>query len=80
MLSNSSQNPLYGKWTEEGKLQLNWESFSLDATTFEHKGTRYLVWTQRGEKPYDGTNIYIAEMSSPTAIKGKAVMLKLSGI
>ena len=75
VLSNSASNPFYGKWEEEGKLQLNWESFSLDGTTFEHKGTRYFVWTQRGEKPYDGTNIYIAEMDSPTSIKGKAVML-----
>lgn len=75
VLSNESANPLQGEWKEEGKLKVNWESFTLDASTFEHKGKRYLIWTQRGEQPYDGTNIYIAEMDSPTSIKGEAIML-----
>lgn len=74
-LECDDQNPLTGEWKENGKLKVNWESFTLDATTFEHKGKRYLAWTQRGDKPYDGTNIYIAEMDSPTSIKGDAVML-----
>ncbi len=68
-------NPLTGTWEEKGKIELSWESFSLDATTFAHKGKHYLVWTQRGHAPYDGTNIYIAEMDSPTSITGEAVML-----
>ncbi len=74
-LENDSANPLEGDWVEKGQIKLAWESFSLDATTFEHRGTRYLVWTQRGDAPYDGTNIYIAEMDSPTSITGKPVML-----
>ncbi|BCX49835.1 glycosyl hydrolase family 43 [Haloferula helveola] len=68
-------NPLTGKWIEKGKIKLAWESFSLDATTFSYKGTRYYVWTQRGAPPYDGTNIYIAKMDSPTSITGEPVML-----
>lgn len=74
-LECADQNPLTGAWKENGKLKVNWESFTLDATTFAHKGKRYLVWTQRGDAPYDGTNIYIAEMDTPTSITGKAVML-----
>lgn len=68
-------NPLTGDWKENGKLVLEWESFSLDATTFVHNGKRYLVWTQRGRAPFDGTNIYISEMDTPTSITGKVVML-----
>jgi GH43 family beta-xylosidase len=75
VLSCADKNPLEGEWKEEGKVELAWESFSLDATTFEHKGKRYYVWTQRGDAPYDGTNIYIAEMDSPISITGKPVML-----
>ncbi|MBN2704487.1 MAG: glycoside hydrolase family 43 protein [Pontiellaceae bacterium] len=75
VLSCADENPLEGEWKEEGRVKLAWESFSLDATTFAHKGKRYYVWTQRGDAPYDGTNIYIAEMDSPTSIIGAPVML-----
>lgn len=46
VLENASLNPLEGVWTEKGEIKLNWESFTLDATTFEHRGTRYLAWAQ----------------------------------
>lgn len=82
VLENASPNPMDGEWAECGQLKTGWESFSLDATTFEHRGKRYLVWTQRDEnKPkdagpaYKGTHIYIALMDSPTSITGKQVML-----
>ena len=75
VLECDEKNPLTGEWEEKGRVKLAWESFSLDATTFAHNGKRYYVWTQRGEAPYDGTNIYIAEMDSPTSITGKPVML-----
>lgn len=75
VLACAARNPLTGDWEEKGKIKLKWESFSLDATTFAHKGKRYLTWTQRGKPPHDGTNIYIAEMDTPTSITGEAVML-----
>lgn len=75
VLECADPNPLTGKWVEKGKVKLAWESFSLDATTFAHHGKRYYVWTQRGQAPYDGTNIYIAQMDSPTSITGEPVML-----
>lgn len=76
VLENSSADPLEGEWKERGQLKTEWESFSLDATTFAHRGQRYLVWTQRALKPDDkSTNIYIAKMDTPTSITGKPVML-----
>lgn len=74
VLESSSENPLAGTWIERGQLKTNWESFSLDATTFEHRGRRYLVWTQVDDN-FKGTNLYIAEMDTPLSIKGVQIML-----
>jgi GH43 family beta-xylosidase len=75
VLENSSANPMEGQWTEKGQLKLGWESFSLDATTFEHKGTRYLVWAQKDPNIMGNSNLYIAKMSNPWTITGAPVML-----
>jgi GH43 family beta-xylosidase len=75
ILENASANPLEGTWTERGQVKTNWESFSLDATTFEHEGTRYLVWAQHDPKIGGNTNLYIAAMSNPWTIVGEQVMI-----
>jgi GH43 family beta-xylosidase len=67
-------DPLADSWIERGKLQVGWESFTLDATTFEHRGQRYLAWTQ-GEDGIKGTNIYLAAMDTPTSITGTITRL-----
>jgi len=75
VLENDSANPLEGEWVEKGQLKTGWESFALDASTFEQKGTRYLIWAQKGQGSRDNSDVYIAKMSSPLAIEGKAVRL-----
>jgi GH43 family beta-xylosidase len=75
VLENASPDPLEGEWVERGQLKTGWESFSLDATTFTHRGRRYLVWTQRAPDGSKGTNIYIAKMDSPLSIVGPATLL-----
>ncbi len=75
VLKCEDQNPLTGDWEELGQIKPNRPRFSLDATVFEHKGKMYYVWTERGTPPHDGTNIYIAEMDSPTSFIGEPVML-----
>jgi GH43 family beta-xylosidase/lysophospholipase L1-like esterase len=75
VLENASPNPLAGEWTERGQLKTGWESFSLDATTFEHRGTRYLAWAQQDPKIKGNTNLYLAKMDSPVSITGPQVML-----
>lgn len=74
-LENASVNPLEGEWVEKGQIKTGWESFALDATTFEHKGTRYLVWAQKGQRSRDNSDLYIAKMDTPTSITGQAVRL-----
>jgi GH43 family beta-xylosidase len=77
VLMNESPDPFTGEWRELGQLKTGWESFSLDGTTFVHKGRRYFAWTQRGRTPEEGkgTNIYLAAMTSPIAIDTSRVAL-----
>jgi GH43 family beta-xylosidase len=75
VLENSSPNPLEGDWIERGQLKTGWESFALDASTFTHRGQRFLLWAQKAPGSKDNTQLYIAPMVSPTALAGPAVML-----
>lgn len=74
-LENVSPDPLEGAWTERGQIRTSWESFSLDATSFEHRGRRYLVWAQRDPKIQGNSNLYISEMTNPWTLKGTPIEL-----
>lgn len=74
-LENDSANPLEGRWIEKGQMASNWESFSLDATMFEHRGERYLVWAQHDPAVKGNTNLYIAAMENPWTIRGRQTMI-----
>lgn len=73
VLENTATNPLEGEWIEKGQIQTDWESFSLDATTFEHGGTRYLVWAQKGRESRDNSDLYLAAMENPWTLRGRQV-------
>ncbi|MBJ9991360.1 glycoside hydrolase family 43 protein [Paenibacillus sp. S28] len=75
VLENDSANPLEGTWTEKGKIRTQWESFALDATTFEHNGVLYYVWAQKDPDIEGNSNLYISEMSSPWTLQGKQVVI-----
>jgi GH43 family beta-xylosidase len=77
VLMNESADPFTGEFIEMGRIKTGWESFSLDGTTFLHKGKRYFAWTQRGRTPEEGkgTNIYLALMKSPLEIETSRVAL-----
>ncbi|WP_163881789.1 family 43 glycosylhydrolase [Paenibacillus favisporus] len=75
VLENDSANPLEGTWTEKGKIRTQWESFALDATTFEHNGVLYYVWAQKDPDIEGNSNLYISEMCNPWTLQGKQVMI-----
>ncbi|WP_366290362.1 family 43 glycosylhydrolase [Paenibacillus sp. AN1007] len=75
VLENAAANPLEGKWEEKGQIRTKWESFALDATTFEHRGTRYLVWAQKDPNIDGNSNLYICEMENPWTLRGEQVMI-----
>lgn len=78
VLSNASSDPMSGEWKEEGQIITKRESFSLDATTFEHKGKRYLIWAQHITEKKHGTGLLLSEMSSPTSITGPEIVISES--
>jgi GH43 family beta-xylosidase len=62
-------------WTLRGQIATEWDSFSLDATTFAHGGRRYLVWAQSEPEIAVNSSLYIARMDTPWSIKTKPVRL-----
>ncbi|ULT57328.1 family 43 glycosylhydrolase [Neobacillus drentensis] len=77
VLECGDENPLTGTWTEKGMIKAPagskaFTNFSLDSTTFENNGKRYLAWAQ---KDGGNSNLYIAEMSNPWTITGNPVMI-----
>lgn len=75
VLENVSENPLEGAWVEKGEVKTEMSTFSLDATTFFHKGEQYYVWAQQDLEIKGHSNLYIAKMENPWTISTKPVML-----
>ena len=75
VLSNKSKDPLKGEWIEEGRIMTKHDSFSLDATTFEHNGNRYLIWAQNVYKNKHGTSLVLSKMKNPTTLEGPELVI-----
>lgn len=75
VLSNSSDDPTVGEWKEEGQIKSKIESFSLDATTFENKGQRYLIWAQNVYAKKHGTGLVLSKMKNPTTLEGPELVI-----
>lgn len=74
-LSNSSDDPMNGEWIEEGRIFTDKDSFSLDATTFKHKGNQYIIWAQNIGDEGHGTALVMSKMKDATTLKGKELVL-----
>jgi GH43 family beta-xylosidase len=75
VLANKNADPKVGEWQELGQIKTPVDSFSLDATTFEHQGKRYLIWAQMNEPRTYNSALLMAEMDSPTTITGPVITL-----
>ncbi|PRX49399.1 GH43 family beta-xylosidase [Prauserella shujinwangii] len=75
VLESKAPDPRADAWVLLGQTTTAWDTFALDATTFEHAGTRYLVWAQHEPGIDTNSNLYLAEMASPVAIKGDPVRI-----
>lgn len=73
-LSNTSADPMKGTWKEEGQIKTDYDSFSLDATSFEHNGKRYLIWAQNLEG-MSGTALKMSEMKDATTLTGPEIVI-----
>lgn len=74
-LECADADPLTGKWVEKGQVKTQFDSFCLDATTFKHQGKQWYLWAQKDPNIPGNSNIYLAELETPWAIKGNPVML-----
>ncbi|CAG76692.1 putatuve glycosysl hydrolase [Pectobacterium atrosepticum SCRI1043] len=75
VLECADSDPLTGHWVEKGRIYTQFDTFSLDATHFEHRGKRYYLWAQKNPAIAGNSNLYLAEMENPWTLKGTPVML-----
>ncbi len=68
VLESPNADPRAGGWVLRGRMVTAWDTFTLDATTFEHRGKRYFLWAQSEPGIATNSNLYIAEMASPLAL------------
>ena len=68
-------NPLEGTWCELGRVNSKWESFALDATTFEHRGVTYYAWAQKDPEIEGNSNLYLSKLINPWTLDEKQVMI-----
>lgn len=76
-LVNDDPDPLSGGFTEAGRIDTGWESFSLDSTTVVYGGKRYFIWAQRDFDIPGNSNLYIAEMKNALELKLPGVRLSI---
>jgi GH43 family beta-xylosidase len=77
VMESSSANPLTGTWSAPTRITTAWDTFALDATTFEANGTRYLLWAQSEPGIATNSNLYIARMATPKTITGTPVRIAI---
>ncbi|WP_158843560.1 family 43 glycosylhydrolase [Saccharothrix deserti] len=75
VLESSKDDPREGGWELRGQMITAWDTFTLDATTFEHRDKRYFLWAQSEPGIATNSNLYIAEMASPLALKTPPVRI-----
>ncbi|MCZ4608135.1 glycoside hydrolase family 43 protein [Streptomyces sp. Lzd4kr] len=87
VLENSHSDPFKGTWVEKGQVRTAWETFSLDATTFTHRGalphsrlrssggTPTLCWAQHEPGADNNTGLFLSEMANPWTLTGPQIRL-----
>ena len=74
-LACDDADPLMGTWSVLGQLRTAWDSFTLDPTSFVHRGVRYLAWAQREPGIDSNSNLYLAPLATPLRLAARPVRL-----
>ena len=77
VLEGEGDNPLTAKWSEKGQVKTHQDSFSLDATVFEHNGDLYMCWAQLEPAIHNNSNLFLAKMKNPWTVEGKELLLSI---
>ena len=79
VLMCEGSDPLKDPWKEMGMLEtveeFSFKDFSLDMTVFENQNKRYCVWAEKVSVGKKISNLYIAELESPTKLATAQVLL-----
>ena len=81
VLRCADADPVTGRWEECGMVkrpeedEFSFTDFSLDMTTFAHRGRRYCVWAEKVSVGKKISNLYLAEMSDPLTMKTPQMLL-----
>ncbi|MBF8999934.1 MULTISPECIES: glycoside hydrolase family 43 protein [Vibrio] len=74
-IENLSADPMSPEWTFCGQVDSGIDAFCLDATVFHHQGKDYYIWAQKDPAIAGNSNLYIAEMETPTQLKLPGTLL-----
>ncbi len=79
VLECAGDDPMRDAWLERGRMkaadEFSFQDFSLDMTVFENRGKWYCVWAEKVNKGKKISNLYIAEMKSPTELMTPQALL-----
>ncbi|MET3436763.1 glycoside hydrolase family 43 protein [Sphingomonas sp. 1185] len=75
VLQCDGADPVTGRWSVLGQLETPWDTFTLDSTSFVHRGTRYLAWAQKEPGIDTNSNLYLAPMATPTTLAARPTRL-----
>ena len=67
-------DPMKDEWREAGRIDVGYDSFSLDMTSAVIRGRQYFAWAQTTDKER-GSEIRIAEAETPTKLGSKPVVI-----
>jgi GH43 family beta-xylosidase len=73
VISTAAADPATAVWEPPVRVFTHADTFSLDATTFEHAGTRYLLWAQSDTGV--NSSLFIASMASPSTLSSAPVRI-----
>ncbi len=71
----TGQDPVADAWEECGQIKTRMDSFCLDATVLQTPKANYYIWAQKEIGSDSNSNIYIAQMLTPTTLSEKQVCI-----
>ena len=78
VVENASANPMEGEWTFKGKVNDVTNKWAIDATVFEDRGQKYMLWSGWQGDDDGEQRIYIAHLRNPWTIDSPRTELSRS--
>ncbi len=75
VLENPSEDPLEGAWTMKGKVGDSTDKWAIDASVFEVRGQRYLIWSGWKGDTDGEQDIFLAHLKNPWTVDSERVMV-----